>query len=316
VGNILIKRIQERLVFLIILLGLNTALVGQDFPYFDGQRAYDLLKIQCDFGPRYPHSPGHQKMITFLGDFLEPLADTLLILPVEVVHPRTGKPVSLTNFLARFNPDQPDRVLLLAHWDTRAVADQDPEPANRTQPILGANDGASGVAILLHLAEILHANPQSMGIDLLLVDGEDMGIPGQPQSYGLGTREFARQLPKPAPRAAICLDMVGDAQLELFIERYSLNQAPELVREIWNLAEHLGYPQFKNQLGTAIVDDHRIFYEITGIPALDIIDFQYPNSETNYWHTLEDTPDKCSPASLEVVGTVMTAWLYNLTDRH
>lgn len=287
-----------------------TIVSAQGIPYFDGEESYGYLTEQCDFGPRYPGSEAHEALAAYLQKFLEPLADDLQIMTETVEHPMHKKPAQLTNLLAVFNPSAEFRILFLAHWDTREIADQDTVFANQSKPILGANDGASGIAVLMSLAQILHANPVEIGVDLLFEDGEDMGVAGDLDSWGLGTREFAKKMQRPYPRYAVCLDMVGDAQQEFFIEPYSYMQAPAVVQKIWKIAADLGYAQFKDKVGRAIIDDHRVLWEVTKIPAVDIIDFEYPSAGKNYWHTLEDTPDKCSAASLGAVGTVMTTLIY------
>ncbi|MEE9465006.1 MAG: M28 family peptidase, partial [Candidatus Neomarinimicrobiota bacterium] len=230
-------------------------------------------------------------------------------------HPYRSDTLEIVNYLARFNLASPVRVLLLAHYDTRAVADQDPDPANRNQPILGANDGASGVAVLLQLAKLMAREPPLVGVDLLLVDAEDVGRSGDLANFALGTKAFLTALDQLLggirPRYAVLLDMVGDAQLRLPIEYYSWRDSRRLVQRIWRLARDLGYSQFVFEYGPAIYDDHVPLLE-AGIPAVDIIDMNYPNAYgPSYWHTLEDTPDKCSPESLEAVGTVVTILIYS-----
>jgi hypothetical protein len=229
----------------------------------------------------------------------------------KISHPYKRRYITLTNYLARYNLDAYYRIMLMAHWDTREFADQDLEPDNHSLPILGANDGASGVAVLLTLAEILHTLPPlNIGIDLLFVDGEDMGKSGDPDKFGLGTQAFAKHIPEPRPQFAICLDMVADKEQHFPIEHFSLQQAPEVVQAIWSLANNLGYTQFENIMGNAVMDDHYYLYKYAKIPAIDIIDFEYPNKDMNYWHTLQDTPENCSAESLEAVGSVITHFIY------
>ena len=284
---------------------------GQNVPPFDGKRAMDLLITQCEFGPRFPGSDGHSQMKKFMQKFLHPLADSLYIMDEKVSHPYQRRYITLTNYLARYNLDAYYRIMLMAHWDTREFADQDLEPDNHSLPILGANDGASGVAVLLILAEILHTLPPlNIGIDLLFVDGEDMGKPGDPDKFGLGTQAFAKHVPEPRPQFAICLDMVADKEQHFPIERFSQQQAPEVVQAIWTLANDLGYTQFDIVMGKAVMDDHYYLYKYAKIPAIDIIDFEYPNKDMNYWHTLQDTPKNCSAESLEAVGSVITHFIY------
>lgn len=285
-------------------------LQAQNTPFFDGSRAMEYLVKQCDFGPRYPGSEAHEKTARYFESTLKQWTPHVSVMRESVIHPRFKNELTLQNILARFNPEKNNRILLMAHWDTRDIAEKDPNPENRNTPILGANDGGSGVAILLTLAELMYENPIGLGVDILLLDGEDMGSHNDLKSWGLGSRAYGRKLQKPYPLMAICLDMVGDAELTLPMEQYSLIQAGGLVREIWTLAEALGYEQFKMEVGAPIYDDHRVLFEETGIPSIDIIDINYPNKFENYWHTLEDTPDKCSAESLEAVGTVVTTFLY------
>ena len=285
---------------------------GQNIPHFNGNRAMELLQQQCDLGPRFPGSEGHEKMKKFLAGFLNTLSDSLYIMEENIRHPYRNEPLHLINFLARYNLNALYRIMLMAHWDTREFADQDPVIENQTKPILGANDGASGVAVLLTLAEILDKLPPlNIGIDLLFVDGEDMGRSGDPKNFGLGTQAFAKRVPEPLPQFAICLDMIADYEQHFLIEHYSLKQAPEVVQAVWALANDLGYPQFENRMGHAVMDDHYYLYKHAKIPAIDIIDFDYPNPEINYWHTVQDIPENCSAESLEVVGTVMTHFIYS-----
>ena len=286
---------------------------GQQVPYFDGEQAFELLEAQVGFGPRYPGSPGHQAMTAFLEDYLRTRAHQLAIQRTSRGHPYKDEQLAIVNFLARYNPSARSRVMILAHYDTREWADQEDDPRKRSQPILGANDGASGVAILLVLADLLARDAPAIGVDLLFVDAEDLGKSGELENYSLGIKAFLPEMTEllggTRPRYAVLLDMVGDAQLSLPYEYYSWRDAGQLSRRIWNLALELGYTQFRPELGAAIYDDHVPLLE-AGIPTVDIIDFNYPNTEENYWHTLEDTPDKCSAESLEAVGTVIMHLIY------
>ncbi len=296
-----------------LLLG-GVIVCGQQVPYFDGSRAFELLEKQVDLGPRFPGSPGHAALVSLLTDYLEPRAHELKIQTTSLSHPYEDGPLPITNILARFNPPARKHVLLLAHYDTRAIADQDPDPGNRSKPILGANDGASGVAVLLMLADIFARDVPPIGVDLLFVDAEDVGRSGDLENFSLGTKAFLPEMNEllggVRPQYAVLVDMVGDAELTLPIEYNSWRGARKLVNRIWNLARDLGYSQFRFEMGAQIYDDHVPLLE-AGIPAVDIIDFDYPNTEKNYWHTLEDTPDKCSAESLEAVGTVLTTLIYS-----
>jgi len=295
----------------IIILILSSIVLSQNIPHFDGKRSMKLLIEQCDLGPRYPESEGHLLMKQYLLNFLHPISDSLYVMDEKIPHPYKRHYITLTNYLARFNLNASYRIMFMAHWDTREFADLDSNKKNRTLPILGANDGASGVAVLLTLAEILSKNNLiNIGVDILLVDGEDMGHSGDPDKFGLGTQAFAKHVPEPRPQYAICVDMVADHEPSFPIEQFSLKQAPELVQKIWSLAQTLGYNEFENRIGSAIMDDHYYLYKYSKIPAIDIIDFDYPNKSINYWHTLQDLPENCSEKTLEIVGTVITHFIY------
>lgn len=284
---------------------------SQELVYFDGSRAMELLEYQCNFGPRFPGSRGHDDFADSLKVFLDNLAEMNLVYKDTIISPISNKYVEITNFHVRFNPRASDRILFLAHWDTREFSDKD-DADFRLEPVIGANDGASGTAILMTLAEMISKNPPiNIGVDLLFLDGEDMGVYGDPDSWALGAKTFSKDIKKPLPKYAICLDMVGDREQEFFIEVFSYRYAPEIVKKVWSLANDLGYTQFKYSLGQQIVDDHYVLFKNTGIPSINIIDFQYPNALENYWHTTKDTPDKCSAESLEAVGTVISTLIYN-----
>ena len=286
---------------------------GQQAPYFDGQQAFQLLEDQVALGPRYNGSIGHLAMQGFLRAYLEPRAHDFRVQRVEQPHPYEDRTLVIHNYLARFNPELSQRVLVMAHYDTRPYADQETDPAKRNIPLLGANDGASGVAVLMVLADLLSRAAPDVGVDLLFLDAEDIGRSGDTRNFALGAQAFVAKIDSlldgHRPRYAVLLDMVGDKALSLPIEYYSWRDAPDLARRIWNLADELGYSQFKLQTGAAIFDDHVPFLE-AGIPAVNIIDFDYPDAQSAYWHTLADTPDKCSPESLAAVGTVITHLIY------
>lgn len=295
----------------IIIIILLSTIIAQDAPFFDGNLAFKFLEEQCEIGPRYPGSQGHLETKKYFETYLLDKSHELKIMNEKVNHPFKNNLVDLTNFMARFYPDREDRIMFMAHWDTREIADKDPIASNREKPILGANDGASGIAVLMVLAEILNNHPlYNIGVDLLFLDGEDMGNSGDASSFGLGTLEFTKNMPLPLPRYAICLDMVADAEPSFKIEQFSYQQAPMLVKKVWGIAHTLGYSEFKTSFGNAVYDDHRVLYLNSGIPSIDIIDFEYPNADTNYWHTLSDIPENCSSKTLEIVGNVVTSLIF------
>jgi Zn-dependent M28 family amino/carboxypeptidase len=202
--------------------------------------------------------------------------------------------------------------LLCAHWDTRPRAEQDPDKSKRNKPILGANDGASGVAVLLELASLLRTKAPPIGIDIALFDGEDYGAEGDHANYLLGSRYFAKNRPSSyLPRFGVLLDMVGDKNLELPKEGFSVRYAPGVVNLVWSTARELGISQFVDAAGEDIIDDHLPLNE-AGIPTIDLIDFNYPDPTNRFWHTHQDIPENCSPESLEAVGAVLVHVLYGL----
>ena len=258
---------------------------------FDGERAYQHVLAQVDFGARTPGSPAHVDTALYIQRTLTSAGWQVELQQGEAL----GHP--LTNIVAK-RGDGAEWIILGAHYDTRLHADREDSLINQTQPVPGANDGASGVAVLLELARVL---PKDLDREVWLVffDLEDQGrIEGW--EWILGSQAFAETLAG-TPDAVVIVDMVGDADLNLYREKTS---TPELVDEIWSLAAEMGYDAyFINAEKHAIMDDHTPFLNL-GINAVDIIDFDYP-----YWHTLEDTADKVAPRSLKVVGDVLLAWL-------
>ena len=202
-------------------------------PVFNGNAAFTHLVAQCDFGPRNPGSVGHQKALDYFLNVLATLADTVSTQSFTEVMPRSKQKVEMHNIIAQFNPKAKKQIMISAHWDTRPWGDRSLSIMRKDQPILGANDGASGVAILLELAKVLHDNPQKIGVNLVLFDAEDFGSSGDSWSYCKGSQYFAKNLPITLPDYAINLDMVGDANLEIYIERISYKQNPSLVLELW-----------------------------------------------------------------------------------
>ena len=268
---------------------------------FNAKRAFAYLEKQCEFGPRVPGTTIHQETGAYLFAELKKYADEVAFQPFEFRH--QDKTVQMNNILARFGEDSGGKILLAAHWDTRPFADQDPNPANRNTPILGANDGASGVAVLLEVARVLKSKPPPSQIIIVLFDGEDYGR--TISTMFLGSTHFAKNMDGWEADFGILLDMVGDRMLELPMEGYSWNAARDLTEAIWQRAEELGLPAFQRRLGPAIMDDHLPLIQ-SGLLTIDIIDFDYP-----HWHTVEDTPDKCSAESLEIVGRLVLDIIYS-----
>lgn len=288
---------------LVIFLFSNCS--AQKAPVFSGENAYKYLQKQCDFGPRNPGSEGYRQCRDYLIQTMRLFADDVSTQPFLLSFSNPTTSVSATNIIARFQPNKSDRIFLCAHWDTRPWADQEPDPKQHDTPIMGANDGASGVAVLLEIATLLHTQKPEIGVDIVLFDGEDEGSEGEERSWAKGSAVFAQQLGSQFhPRFGILLDMIGDADLTIYKESFSNQYAPDAVNLVWNRAANLGVTEFIPQVGYGVFDDHIPLLE-AGIPCIDLIDFNYP-----YWHTLKDTPDKCSPQSLEKVGRVLTSLIY------
>jgi glutaminyl-peptide cyclotransferase len=278
---------------ILILLTVTTSCnsIGQA-RQFDKTRAYKDVEYQVSLGPRIPGSQAHEQEVSWIG---EQLNEAGWDSSVQTVLNMAPSPIQ--NIVAK-RGDKGPWIILGAHYDSRLVSDHDPDPSKRTTPVPGANDGASGVAVLLELARTL---PKDLPVRLWLVffDVEDNGnIPGW--DWILGSRAFVNEL-SGKPDAAVIIDMIGGANLNIPIER---NSNPQIVSEIWKTAQDLGYSQyFIPQPGHSIIDDHTPFLN-AGIPAVDIIDIDYP-----YYHSTQDTPDKVSSDSLGIVGKTMYAWL-------
>ncbi|HEY7067510.1 MAG TPA: M28 family peptidase [Chloroflexota bacterium] len=272
---------------------------------FDASRAWDDLVNQVNAGPRVPNTPGHDAVRDYMLRELRAATDR--VDTQDFTWDVRGTTLKMSNVFALFGPDEPGKVILAAHWDTRPQADQDPNPANRSTPIPGANDGASGVAVLLEVARTLQAAPPPIGVIIMMLDGEDYG-PGVEDMF-LGSRYWAMNMVPERPAWGILLDMIGDRDLHIPREASSETFAPAVNARVWQAAQELGRTEFDNRVGSGILDDHVPIIQ-AGVPMIDLIDFSYgPNH--SWWHTLEDTPDKCSPESLAAVGQVVLRTLYN-----
>ena len=285
--------------------GGSTVVVRVERPAFDADRAFRDLERQVAFGPRIPGSAGHAQQLEWLETELRALADTVFLDPFEHVT-REGDVLDLTNVVARFGPEEGSWLLLLTHWDTRPKADQSVEEADREEAVLGANDGASGTAILMELARMFSEQPPPRGVELLFSDGEDYG-PSTEDMF-LGARRYVAGLENP-PAYGILLDMVGDADPSFPIEAYSMEGAGQVVQRIWGIAADLGYRRFFPMDRTVrVVDDHLPFID-AGIPVADIIDFDY-GPGNGFWHTLRDIPENTSSRTLFMVGDVVAEVVY------
>ena len=278
----------------------------EDIP-FHGTRAYEYLKQLCAIGPRPSGSSGMAAQQKLLGEHFTQCGAVVEWQRFGVKHPVDGSPVPMANLIARWYPERQERILLCAHYDTLPFPMLD--PVNPRGTFVGANDGASGVAVLMELAHEIADLKTPYGVDVVLFDGEEF-IFSQRHRYFLGSEYFARQLiGGPAAhgyRWGVLLDMIGDADLQIYQDRTSMGwrDVRPLVEEIWATAARLGVREFIPRQKYAIQDDHVPLHDIAGIRICDIIDFDYPP-----WHTQQDTPEQCSALSLAKVGWVVREWL-------
>jgi glutaminyl-peptide cyclotransferase len=294
-----IQRWNLLLIGLIIVIGIALLVpvffqqVDQEEITFNANLAMQHVQAQMDFGPRLPGSEAHQQTLEYIQTELEKYGWSVEIQEAESM----GHPIQ--NIIAKRGSGSP-WIIFGAHYDSRFVADHDPIIANQTLPVPGANDGASGVAVLLEMARVM---PLELNKEVWLVffDAEDQGrITGW--DWILGSRDLAGSLTA-KPDAVVVIDMIGDKDLNIYREQSS-DQV--ITDSVWQTAADLGYGQFFiNEEKYNILDDHLPFLE-AGIPAIDIIDFDYP-----YWHTIADTTDKVSPESLAIVGNTLISWLEN-----
>lgn len=278
---------------------------------FSGARALRHLEAICDLGPRPTGSPAMDRQRAMLADHFRRAGGTVTGQAFRIRDRHSGKPVHVENLVVTWHPDRTDRVLIGAHYDTRPFPDRD--PVDPRGAFLGANDGASGVALLMELAASMPSLPGPVGVDFVLFDAEEYVVaPRDP--YCLGSNFFARQyaadraarrIPH-AYRCGVIVDMVADRDLEIWQEQHSVDwpDTRPVVDSIWSVAARLGVRQFVPRPKYTVEDDHVPLRMVGGIPTCDVIDFDYPQ-----WHTVADTPAACSAESLEAVGSVILAWL-------
>lgn len=279
----------------------------EDIP-FNGARSYGYLKQICDIGPRPSGSQGMQTQQKLLSDHFASLGGKVEMQSFRVRHPLTGEAVTMSNLIVRWHPERRERVLLCAHYDTRPYPDQDRRNPRGT--FIGANDGGSGVALLMELARQMPTLSTQAGVDFALFDGEEFVFEDRRDPYFLGSEYFATDYAQGTSsfryRWGVLLDMVGDAQLQIFYERNSMSwrETRPLIVALWETAKRLGVREFVPRTKYEVNDDHIKLRNVGGIPTCDVIDFEYP-----YWHTEGDTADKCSALSLAKVGWVVQEWL-------
>ena len=307
--SVLLRLLTAGLAVALIFLSCASSGNQTPAPEFDGSRALECLVRQVSFGPRVPGSIASADCRRYLVDFFRNLGGAVDTLPFIHNDKTTGKAVSMCNILVRFTGSAAgpkDNYLLAAHYDSRPRAEYDPDTTRRNQAIPGANDGASGVAVLMELGNLLATQKTRVNLDIVLLDGEDWGYPGDLNEYFLGAKAMLSRNIKGKYQFAILVDMIGDKDLTVYREEFSNKYSPKVTDLIWRTAAELKENHFIDSVGYGVQDDHLSFMTID-LPSAVIIDFIYP-----YWHTTQDTPDKCSSESLRAVGRVLSTILYRL----
>jgi hypothetical protein len=288
-------------------------------PDFDAGSAYGFVKKQVEFGPRVPGTPAHAACADWLvKEFKQWTPDVV----VQAFRAKAfdGTPLEGQNIIASFNAGASDRILLCAHWDSRPFADHDPDPANRYKPIMGANDGASGVGVLLEVARLLSLRKPACGVDIVLFDLEDYGEHNEwrgkvsPDNWCLGSQHWARNPHRPGYKAryGVLLDMVGASDAVFPRDGTSMYFAPSVTKRIWETARGLGYSRyFLDRESDPLIDDHLYINQITGIPTVDVIHYDPDRGAfAASWHTMGDTLDKIDVDTLKAVGRTVLALIY------
>jgi len=288
-------------------------------PFYNADSAYVFVANQVAFGPRVPNTDAHKKC----GDYM---VATLQRFGAEVTEQRVqlkaynNTILDARNIIGSFNPEQKTRIFLCAHWDSRPYSDNDTDSANYHTPVQGANDGASGVGVLLELARLMQQVPPTIGVDIILFDAEDYGRPSFDKSadigdsFCLGSQYWSRNPHKEGykPKYGILLDMVGGKNPTFLQEYFSMLYAPDVVKMVWKKAHQLGYQDyFISQPGNPVIDDHYYINKIANIPCIDIIHYSNQTGFVDTWHTIYDTMENIDKTTLGVVGRVVTAVVYS-----
>lgn len=295
----------------------NTTSSTVIIPNFNGDSAFNFVKAQTDFGPRVTNSKASKECAAYLINKLKEYCDTVYVQPFKS-RAFDGTILNGRNIIGVFNPEKTKRVFLSSHWDSRPFADYDPDSKNHNTPIDGANDGASGVGVLLEMARVMKNQRPNIGIDIVFFDAEDYGPNHDLQKqnkenyWGLGSQHWAANPHVFGYKAqyGILLDMVGDKNARFYKEGFSLYFAAQVVSKVWNVAEKMGYGSyFIDAEGGYVTDDHYFVNTIAKIPTIDIIHYDASSSSNHnfvsYWHTVEDNIDKIDPSTLNVVGRVV-----------
>ena len=289
-------------------------------PVFNEDTAFLFVKIQTGFGPRVPNTAAHTQCAAWLEETLKKYTPRVMVQQAKV-RAYNGTMLNMKNIIASFNPDAPGRILLCAHWDSRPYADWDDDKSKHRTPIDGANDGASGVGVLLEVARIISVNKINSGVDIVLFDTEDYGEPQddnneyREDNWGLGSQYWSKNPHMPNYKAnyGILLDMVGVENANFTKEGFSMQYAPDIVNKVWEAASRIGYGSyFSAEQTNPITDDHYYINKISGIPTIDIIhhDSQTRSGFYKFWHTTSDNIENVDKNALKAVGQTLLTVLY------
>ncbi len=286
-------------------------------PVFNRDSAFSFLKSQCDFGSRVPNTAAHKATAGYLVNKLKRFGAKVTEQDANLIA-YNGTVLKAKNIIGVFYPEKKDRVIFFAHWDSRPFADNDATPANYRQPVMGANDGASGVAVLMEIARQLQQHEPAIGVDIVFLDAEDYGTPSfesssKQDTWCLGAQYWGRNPHYDIkPKYGILLDMVGGQNPVFRMDETSLRMAPDILSKVWATASRLGYGDFfQNKQGGAITDDHVYINALTGIPTIDIIDYTNERGFPETWHTVNDTPENIDLNTLEMVGKTVMKVIYS-----
>jgi|SRR5581483_6623332 len=274
---------------------------------FDGKRAMAYLEKICELGPRMSGTPSMKKQQQLIRKHFEDLGAQVEFQTFSARQNSQPNPVEMANIIVSYQPEKKRRVILCSHYDTRPIADQEPDPRKWREKFVSANDGGSGVAFLMEMAHHMKGLKTAVGVDFVFFDGEEYIFERNRDKYFFGSEHFAQTWKKSKARpdyaAAILLDMIAGPNARFPVEGYSWLRAQGLCIDIWRIAAELRCGAFLDRMGERVLDDH-IALQSAGIPAIDIIDFDYP-----HWHRLADVPDNCSPESMIQVAKVLSVWL-------
>lgn len=283
---------------------------------FDSARALKYLKQLCDIGPRISASEGMRRQQELIEKHFKDLGATVTRQEFKARQRSRKTDTDMVNLIVSWNPDRARRILICSHYDTRPIADQEPNRTNWNKPFVSANDGTSGVAFLMELGHSIKEVKSEFGIDFVFFDGEEYVFETNPlgggDKYFFGSEHFAEEYLKTRDKrknrydAGLLLDLFAGKDAQLKVELFSLEAAPRLVKQVWDVAKNVGAKSFKSERGHEVQDDH-LALNRAGIPTIDIIDFDYP-----HWHKLSDTPDKVSGEQMAEVSKVITVWLQKI----